>query len=436
MWIIAGTIPDPDFSLLVPEGPAPRSASLSEAGLHLPDGRTVPVERGTAALAATALQTCAALGCTPPALLLAGDTGSGSGSRQLYAWLEKALPALAPRGLTFHYLFPDVDWHNRLLLAVRELENAPLMVADAGFMYVAKMSGYADAYELFTPDVGELAFLADEKAPHPFYTRGFLLAEEQNIPVLLARAQEHGNCPANLIIKGKADHIIHEGRLHAVVDNPSVPAMECIGGTGDIVTGLVTGLLCAGLPTATAALAAARLARLLAAHCRPDPSTPVSRLIAALPEVLPRSRDEILALGRAGARFAAGFLKAWNDILVLLWVPVFSIKKAPPASCARAELFDGWFAMMTGCRSSPLRERPSSRAAPVEARIRVVPPGGMPRNTAGCPAAGSRWPWPRKRPGWRGARTSRWPWYCTIRCRAAGPHWHWRQASGKRSGRP
>ncbi|WP_448339781.1 NAD(P)H-hydrate dehydratase [Desulfovibrio piger] len=260
MWIIAGTIPDPDFSLLVPEGPAPRSASLSEAGLHLPDGRTVPVERGTAALAATALQTCAALDCTPPALLLAGDTGSGSGSRRLYAWLEKALPALAPRGLTFHYLFPDVDWHNRLLLAVRELENAPLMVADAGFMYVAKMSGYADAYELFTPDVGELAFLADEKAPHPFYTRGFLLAEEQNIPVLLARAQEHGNCPANLIIKGKADHIIHESRLHAVVDSPSVPAMECIGGTGDIVTGLVTGLLCAGLPTATAALAASGMA--------------------------------------------------------------------------------------------------------------------------------------------------------------------------------
>ena len=34
---------------------------------------------------------------------------------------------------------------------------------------------------------------------------------------------------------------------------------------------------------------------------------------------------------------------------------------------------------MTGCRSSPLRERPSGRAAPVEARIRVVPPEGMPR---------------------------------------------------------
>ena len=85
MWIIAGTIPDPDFALLAPEreSAALRAASLSEAGLHLPDGRAVPVERGTAALAATALQTCAALGCPPPALLLAGDTGSGSGSRQL-----------------------------------------------------------------------------------------------------------------------------------------------------------------------------------------------------------------------------------------------------------------------------------------------------------------------------------------------------------------
>lgn len=300
MWIIAGTVPDPDFSLLTPALTASPDVlpRLSGPKLLLPDGRNVPVERGTAALAATALQTCAALSCPPPALLLAGDTGSGSGSRSLYAWLEQALPDLAPHGLTFHYLFPDVDWHNRLLLAVQALPQPPLMVADAGFMYVAKMSGYADAYALFTPDVGELAFLADEKAPHPFYTRGFLLAEEHNIPVLLARAQAHGNCPADLLIKGRADHVIHQGQTYTVVDSPSVPAMECIGGTGDIVTGLVTGLLCAGLPVAPAALAAARLARRLAAHCRPDPATPVSRLIAALPEVLPRSASEAALLGQ------------------------------------------------------------------------------------------------------------------------------------------
>jgi len=35
------------------------------------------------------------------------------------------------------------------------------------------MSGNAQSFDLFTPDAGELAFLADEEAPHPFYTRGF-----------------------------------------------------------------------------------------------------------------------------------------------------------------------------------------------------------------------------------------------------------------------
>lgn len=99
-------------------------------------------------------------------------------------------------------------------------------------MYVAKMSGYADAYDLFTPDLGELAFLADETAPHPFYTRGFLLAEEKDLPALMRRAQAHGNCPPNLIVKGRTDHIVCNGMLAATVDTPSVEAMECIGGTG------------------------------------------------------------------------------------------------------------------------------------------------------------------------------------------------------------
>ena len=110
-------------------------------------------------------------------------------------------------------------------MATQALAVPPVMVADAGFMYVAKMSGYADAYDLFTPDLGELAFLADEKAPHPFYTRGFLLAREDDVPPLLQRALEHGNCPKNLIIKGSKDYIVVDGRVIATVDAPSVPAM-------------------------------------------------------------------------------------------------------------------------------------------------------------------------------------------------------------------
>ena len=282
MWCIAGSIPDADMSLCLPEGPL----RVQGDQLCLPDGRSVPVERGTAALAATAVLACTALGTEAPRALLAGDRGSGDGSRQVYAWLTEHAAALAPHGLTFHYLFPDVDWHNRVLMALQDLPSPPLLLADAGFMYAAKMSGYADAYDLFTPDVGELAFLADENAPHPFYTRGFLLAEEQHIPPLLRRVLAHGNCPRHLLIKGAADHVVCEGTVRAVVDSPSVPAMECIGGTGDIVTGLVTAFAAAGWPLCAACLAACRTARYLAAHCAPQPDTPVGRLIPHLPEVL------------------------------------------------------------------------------------------------------------------------------------------------------
>ena len=92
MWIIAGTIPDPDFSLLVPEGPA-RSASLSEAGLHC---LTAAPCRGTGH---RGLQPRPCRPARPLAARPCPAAGRGyrlrSGSRQLYAWLEKALPALA-----------------------------------------------------------------------------------------------------------------------------------------------------------------------------------------------------------------------------------------------------------------------------------------------------------------------------------------------------
>ena len=289
MWCIAGTLPDPDFALC----PAGLEGESTVAGglLHLPDGQAVPVQRGTAALAATAILACRELGIAPPRLLLAGDPGSGAGSRAIYAWLEQNLAGIAPAGLTFHYLFPDQDWHNRVLMATQALAVPPVMVADAGFMYVAKMSGYADAYDLFTPDLGELAFLADEKAPHPFYTRGFLLAREDDVPPLLQRALEHGNCPKNLIIKGSKDYIVVDGRVIATVDAPSVPAMECIGGTGDLVTGLATAFLCGGAAMDEACTAAARMARLLAQLCAPNPGTQIGELIEMLPQAMRSARS-------------------------------------------------------------------------------------------------------------------------------------------------
>ena len=294
MWYIVGTVPDPDFALCTAglEGPS----TVADGLLHLPDGQAVPVQRGTAALAATAILACEELCVAPPRLLLAGDPGSGAGSRAIYAWLEQNIAQLSPTGLTFHYLFPDQDWHNRVLMAVQDLPARPIMVADAGFMYVAKMSGYADAYDLFTPDLGELAFLADEKAPHPFYTRGFLLAQEDDVPPLLLRALEHANCPKNMIIKGSRDYIVLDGQIAATVDAHSVASMECIGGTGDLVTGLATAFLCGHANMDSASMgesctAAARMARMLAQHCAPTPGTQIAELIEKLPEALAATRS-------------------------------------------------------------------------------------------------------------------------------------------------
>ncbi len=194
-WMICGTVPDASFPLT---GGRWR---LDGGFLHAEGGGIAPlsVQRGTPALLGTALLTCETLGVEPPTALLAGDTGNGDGSRKLYSRLAASSSLSGVRGITFHYLFPDLDGHNRVLMALEEADPKPVLVADAGFMYVAKMSGYADAYDLFTPDAGELAFLADEKAPHPFYTRGFLLAADEDIPSLVERAYQHGNAARFLL---------------------------------------------------------------------------------------------------------------------------------------------------------------------------------------------------------------------------------------------
>lgn len=284
MWLIAGTIPDETEPLYA--GGIASPVQIKNDSLLLSDGRELPVIRGTAALAAAASLACEALGVQPPGVLLAGDCGSGAGSKLAYQWLANNISSLVARdnleGITFHYFFPDVDSHNRVYLAIENLATKPVLVADAGYMYVAKMSGFAASYDLFTPDVGELAFLADEMAPHPFYTRGFLSASEVNIAELLERALKNGNCPANMIVKGKIDHIVCNGKISTSVAEPAVDAMECIGGTGDIVAGFATAFLAAHFPICESALLAAEAARELAGFCNPNPACQAASLIGQI----------------------------------------------------------------------------------------------------------------------------------------------------------
>jgi ADP-dependent NAD(P)H-hydrate dehydratase / NAD(P)H-hydrate epimerase len=278
-WLIAGTVPKTDFPLTW------GGYALQDRILAV-DGLSVNVVRGTPALLATAATAASVLGIAPPEALLVGDTGTGQGSRELYAHLVDNLDRVSHAGLTFHYLQPDVFWHNKILWGLEERPSPPILAADAGFMYVAKMSGFAAHYDLFTPDAGELAFLADENAPHPFYTRGFLLQEEEQVPELIARAHAGENAARHLLVKGRKDYVVAGGKIVATVDAPDVPAMEPIGGTGDSLTGLVTALLASGMDMVRACRVAALANRHLGLLANPTPAHGVADLLPFLPQAL------------------------------------------------------------------------------------------------------------------------------------------------------
>ncbi|BBO82274.1 NAD(P)H-hydrate dehydratase [Desulfosarcina ovata] len=280
MRAVVGTVPSADFPLTVGE------VSLSGDAVHI-EGQRVSVNRGTPALLAAAVEAMAITGQGPLIGFLVGDIGLGDGSRRLYEFLSHHLDRYDLESITFHYLQPDVDWHNRVLFAVERMSRPPLLIADAGFMYAAKMSGSAPAYDLFTPDVGELAFLADEAAPHPFYTRGFILHDENQVPDLIQRAYAHDNAARNLLVKGSIDRLAdRSGVLHAV-DRPSVDAMEAMGGTGDTLTGLVTALIGVhDLSIPQAAMAAARINREAGLLANLSPASQVLELIRQLPRAM------------------------------------------------------------------------------------------------------------------------------------------------------
>ena len=276
---IVGTIPIEDFPLIA------GTVSLDGDCIIIGDNR-ISVNRGTPAMIAAAIKTLEYMDETNPFCYLVGDIGNGKGCKELYKKLEDNIVDTSFSTLAFHYFQPEVDLFKNVIKEIDKLIDKPILVADAGFMYVAKMGGDSSFFDLFTPDAGELAYLADEKAPHPFYTRGFILHENNQVPDLIKRAYQHNNAAKYLLVKGEKDYVANKDGIIEIIDSPIEEILEPIGGTGDTLTGIVSALICSGIDIETASAKAALVNRLAGFYAKPTPATQIYEIIKQIPRAL------------------------------------------------------------------------------------------------------------------------------------------------------
>lgn len=283
--LLTGTIPGDDLSLLT------GTASFNNNRLFI--GETeLSMNRGTAAMIAAVCKTVQHLNGKMPYCILGHDIGTKDGSRNVYRYLVKNRKQLNYDIFGLHYIIPDIGLHNQVMSAIRKIDPRPILVADAGFMYVAKAAGMATEYDLFLPDLGELAFLADEKAAHPAYTRGFLTRLETDPKDLIQKAVHFKNAAKNLCVKGKTDYICCGNKILETVSSPVVEELEPIGGTGDTITGMAIGLIGCGYNITEACTIACRANREAGKITRPSPASQISDIIENIPNALKMLSDQ------------------------------------------------------------------------------------------------------------------------------------------------
>ncbi len=279
MLLLAGTVPLKDLPLT--------SGKVHADGefLVVNDFR-IPCTQGTGAMASAALAATNYLKLEPPQLLVAGDIGQGKGSREMYEFLTQKVTELSPEVLALHYCLPDMALMRRLCKSIDRCALKPIMIADAGSMYAAKAAGLASAFNIFTPDATEMAFLADPDATHPAYIARHLFdTDVTQTPKLVAAAYGKGNAARILLVKGAIDYIVQEGNIIVTITDPDVPALEAIGGTGDTITGLTAALTFAGMKPIEAAIVAAKSNRMAGKFAQATPAMKVGQIIAHFPSV-------------------------------------------------------------------------------------------------------------------------------------------------------
>lgn len=282
MLIIVGTVP-------IKGMPLTQGYCAFEEGKLVLEGQALPLINGTSVVLAAASTVCNALKIEPPYAIVAGDVGTGDGSNLIYRFLRDGKLKVSERSsrtvVGMSYIKPNILYAKEAIKALKRGLNATL-IADAGSMYVAKAAGLAKEFDLFTPDLGEMAFLADSEAMHPAFTRNYLFDSTNNVPKLVKQAYENFNASSYLLIKGVIDYIINNGKIVAEVGAPCVSALEPIGGTGDSLTGIVSALVASGIEIEDAAILAAKVNRVMGAIFKPNPSTKVWEIIPKISEAL------------------------------------------------------------------------------------------------------------------------------------------------------
>lgn len=276
--LVVGTYPLQDGPLIC------GTATFDEQQRHTCiDGVPLENAQGISALLGAAYQVTKDDASLEIIALLGGDIGKGDGTRAVFKHFKQTVAKINPDIIVFHYMQPIMALIKGALVDLDELGSHALLVADAGGMYAAKAAGVATRFELMTPDIGEIGFLAQKDVPHPAYVSHFLFGNEDFDPLTMAqRAFKTGSAAHVLLIKGSTDTIVVEGALYGTLSEPNVPILEAIGGTGDTLTGLCAGLMLGGLDTPSAALEACRINRNAGLRSADKPSRQASDIIASM----------------------------------------------------------------------------------------------------------------------------------------------------------
>lgn len=281
--MLAGTLPIESMGLTV--------GKITFDGQSLSIGDKVIgqelISIGATAMMSASATTCQTLGFEPPIAAVAGDLGKGDGSALLYKYLAEEAGTVGVSTLTLHYVLPQRKGFMDFMEMLDYWEKRPFLTADAGSMLIAKATSNCRKFDLFTPDAGEICFLADPEAGHPAYVKSMLFEiDTTDVPQLIKQAYEYGNAPRYLLIKGPIDFIVEEGKIIHMLKEPNIPVLEPIGGTGDTITGIVSTLIDAGYEPTKACLLAARTNRLAGQLANPTAATKVLEIVKHIGEAV------------------------------------------------------------------------------------------------------------------------------------------------------